>query len=67
MLLFDIGALLFFTGLMWIIWFCIKRIRELVIFSTIVSLIGGLIMFISYYLVMGNQSVFDKVLENVIS
>ena len=67
MWLFDIGALLFLTGLIWIVWFLIKRQHGVVIFSIVISLIGGLIMCLTYYLVIGNQSVFDKVLDNVIS
>ena len=58
---------MFFTGLIWIVWFLIKRQHGVVILSIVISLIGGLIMCLTYYLVIGNQSVFDKVLENVIS
>ena len=60
MILFDIGAVLFLTGLIWIVWFLIKRLFSVVIVSIVVSLIGGLLMFIAHYIVMGNTSIFDK-------
>ena len=63
MLLFDIGAVLFLTGLIWIIRFLIKKNNRALIPSVIISLIGGLIMFIAYYIVAGNQSVFDKLIS----
>lgn len=67
MWLFDIGALLFGVGLIWIVLFLIKGYRSVVIFSTVISLIGGLIMFIAYYFVIGNQSIFDKMLDSIVS
>lgn len=60
MILFDIGAVLFLTGLIWIVWFLIKRLFSVVIVSIVVSLIGGLLMLIAHYIVMGNTSIFDK-------
>lgn len=63
MLLFDIGAVLFTLGLIWIIWFLTKRNGVVVILSVIISLIGGLIMIIAHYIVAGNQSGFDKLLS----
>lgn len=63
MLLFDIGALLFLTGLICIIRFLIKRNNSALIPSVIISLIGGLVMFVAYYIVAGNQSVFDKLIS----
>lgn len=63
MVLFDIGAVIFIAGLIWIIMFLIKKNKGAVILSVIISLLGGLIMFISYYLLMNNQSVFDKMIS----
>lgn len=63
MLLFDIGAVLFTLGLIWIIWFLKKMNKTVVILSVIISLIGGLIMIIAHYIVAGNQSGFDKLLS----
>ena len=63
MVLFDIGAVLYITGLIWIIMFLIKKNKGAVILSVIISLLGGLIMFITYYLLMNNQSVFDKMIS----
>lgn len=63
MVLFDIGAGLYIAGLIWIIMFLIKKNKGAVISSAIISLLGGLIMFISYYLLMNNQSVFDKMIS----
>lgn len=57
MILFDIGAVLFLVGLMWIIWFLIKGNQ-----GVKMSLIGGLIMFIAHYIVAGNQSVFSDLI-----
>ena len=62
MILFDIGAVLFTTGLIWIIWFLLKKNKGAVILSVITSLVGGIIMIVSYYLLMNNQSVFDKMI-----
>ena len=61
MVLFDIGATLYIAGLILIIMFLIKKNKGAVILSVIISLLGGLIMFISYY--MNNQSVFDKMIS----
>ena len=63
MILFDIGAVLYIAGLIWIIMFLIEKNKGAVILSVIISLLGGLIMFISYYLLMNNQSVFDKMIS----
>ena len=63
MVLFDIGAVLYIAGLIWVIMFLIKKNKGAVILSVIISLLGGLIMFISYYLLMNNQSVFDKMIS----
>ena len=63
MVLFDIGAVLFIAGLMWLIWFLLKGNKGAVILSVIISLVGGMIMFVSYYLLMNNQSVFDKMIS----
>ena len=63
MILFDIGAVLFLVGLMWIIWFLIKRNQGAVVLSVIISLIGGLIMFIAHYILAGNQSVFSNLIS----
>ena len=63
MLLFDIGAVLFLASLIWIIMFSIKRNWGVVVFSVILSLIAGILMIISYYLLMGNQSIFDKMIS----
>lgn len=63
MVLFDIGAVLFLIGLLWFIWFLIKQNKGAVILSVITSLIGGIIMIVSYYLLMNHQSVFDKLIS----
>lgn len=63
MVLFDIGAVLYIAGLIWVIMFLIKKNKGAVILSVIISLLGGLIMFISYYLLTNNQSVFDKMIS----
>jgi hypothetical protein len=63
MVLFDIGAVLYIAGLIWVIMFLIKKNKGAVILSVIISLLGGLIMFITYYLLMNNQSVFDKMIS----
>jgi hypothetical protein len=63
MVLFDIGAVLFLIGLLWFIWFLIKQNKGAVILSVITSLIGGIIMIVSYYLLMNYQSVFDKLIS----
>lgn len=63
MVLFDIGATLYIVGLIWIIMFLIEKNKGAVILSAIISLLGGLIMCISYYLLMNNQSVFDKMIS----
>ena len=63
MILFDIGAVLFLIGLLWLIWFLIKQNKGAVILSVITSLIGGIIMIVSYYLLMNHQSVFDKMIS----
>lgn len=63
MVLFDIGAVLYIAGLIWVIMFLIKKNKGAVILSVITSLLGGLIMFITYYLLMNNQSVFDKMIS----
>lgn len=63
MVLFDIGAVLFLIGLLWFICFLIKQNKEAVILSVITSLIGGIIMIVSYYLLMNYQSVFDKLIS----
>lgn len=63
MILFDIGAVLFIMGFIWIIWFLLKENKGALILSVITSLIGGIIMIVSYYLLMNNQSVFDKMIS----
>lgn len=63
MVLFDIGAVLFLIGLLWFIWFLIKQNKGAVILSVITSLIGGIIMIVSYYQLMNYQSVFDKLIS----
>ena len=63
MVLFDIGAVLFLIGLLWFIWFLIKQNKGAVILSVITTLIGGIIMIVSYYLLMNYQSVFDKLIS----
>lgn len=63
MVLFDIGAVLFIVVFLWLIWFLIKQNKGAVILSVITSLIGGIIMIVSYYLLMNHQSVFDKLIS----
>lgn len=63
MVLFDIGAVLFIVVFLWLIWFLIKQNKGAVILSVITSLIGGIIMIVSYYLLMNHQSVFDKMIS----
>lgn len=63
MLMFDIGAALFFIGFVNMIWFLIKGNHATVVVCAILEIIGGLLMFIAYYIVQGNQSVFDTMLS----
>ena len=57
MILMDIGAVIFVAALMGLIITLIKDRHEgkLIIYS-ILSIIGGLMMFFAYYVVMGNES-----------
>lgn len=59
MVLFDIGALLFLTGLFLVIYTFFKKAPGAAILFVIMSLIGGVLMLIAYYGVMGNKSIFD--------
>ena len=63
MILMDIGAVIFLAALMGLVTTLIKDRHEgkLTIYG-ILSLIGGLMMIIAYYIVMGNESVFSKIL-----
>ena len=62
MVLFDFGALFFLAGLFLIIRFLINKNSGAVFFSIIISLIGGIMMLIAHYLVMGNKSVFSNIM-----
>lgn len=62
MALFDIGAVIFFAGFILVIRFLIKRNTGAMSMAIVMSLAGALIMLVAYYLVMGNQSVFDKMI-----
>ena len=62
MVLFDIGALLFLTGLFLVIYTLFKRVPGAAILFVIMSLIGGIMMLIAHYLVMGNKSVFSNIM-----
>ena len=62
----DIGALLFCTAFMLCVWsfFIPKDIgRAIRRFCGVLANIGGLIMFIAYYIVAGNVSMFTKMLQ----
>ena len=62
MILMDIGAIIFLAALIGLIITLIKDRNEgkLIIYS-ILSIIGGLMMFIAYYVVMGNESFINKI------
>lgn len=68
MLLFDVGAVLFCTGLMLLIWFLLKRQNNYqaklvtMIICIAMEIIGGVLMVISHYLVEGNVSAITNML-----
>ena len=68
MLLFDVGAVLFCTGLMLLIWFLLKRQNNYqaklvtMIIYIAMEIIGGVLMVISHYLVEGNVSAITNML-----
>ena len=68
MLLFDIGAVIFGAGLLMLIYFIIRKDKNhkakllSIIFSIIMECVGGIFMFIAYYVVADNTSVFTKIL-----
>lgn len=69
MLLFDVGAVLFCTGLMLLIWFLLKRQNShqaklvTLILCIVMEIIGGVLMIVAHYLVVGNTSVFTNVIQ----
>ena len=63
MLLFDIGAVLYFIGFANLILFLIKRNYVTTVICVILEIIGGAIMWVAYYIVAGNESSFDKMLS----
>lgn len=63
MWLFDIGAILYFVGFFNMVWFLIKRDRNTALVCVILEIIGGLVMWIAYYLVAGNPFAFEKMLS----
>lgn len=68
MLLFDVGAVLFCTGLMLLIWFLLKRQNNYqaklvtLILCIVMEIIGGVLMVVAHYLVAGNSSVFSTMI-----
>lgn len=63
MILMDIGAVIFIAALMGLILELFTKRREGVyLLYTILSLIGGILMIVAYYIVLGNESIFDKVI-----
>lgn len=68
MLLFDVGAVLFCTGLMLLIWFLLKRQTNhsaklvALIICIVMEIIGGVLMVVAHYLVAGNSSVFTTMI-----
>ena len=69
MLLFDVGAVLFCTGLMLLIWFLLKRQNTYqaklvaMIICIVMEIIGGVLMVVAHYLVAGNTSVFTNLIQ----
>ncbi len=63
MLLFDIGAALYFIGFVNMILFLIKRNHVTTVICAILEIIGGAIMWVAYYIVAGNDSSFEKMLS----
>ncbi len=68
MLLFDVGTILFCTGLMLLIWFLLKRQNNYqaklvtLIICIVMEIIGGVLMVVAHYLVAGNSSVFTTMI-----
>lgn len=69
MLLFDVGAVLFCTGLMLLVWFLLKRQNShqaklvTLILCIVMEIIGGVLMVVAHYLVAGNNSVFTNIIQ----
>lgn len=69
MLLFDVGAVLFCTGLMLLIWFLLKRQTNhqaklvALIICIIMEIIGGVLMVVAHYLVAGNASTITNLIQ----
>ncbi len=69
MLLFDIGAVLFCTGLMLLIWFLLKRPNNYqaklvaLIICIVMEIIGGVLMVVAHYLVAGNASAITNLIQ----
>ena len=68
MLLFDVGTVLFCTGLMLLIWFLLKRQNNhqaklvALIICIVMEIIGGVLMVEAHYLVAGNSWVFTTMI-----
>lgn len=60
MLLFDIGAALYFIGFVNMILFLIKRNHVTTVICAILEIIGGAIMWVAYCIVAGNDLSFEK-------
>ena len=63
MLLFDIGAALYFIGFVNMILFLIRRNHVTTVICAILEIIGGAIMWVAYYIVAGNDFSFEKMLS----
>ena len=69
MLLFDVGAVLFCTGLMLLIWFLLKRQNNYqaklvaMIICIVMEIIGGVLMVVAHYLVAGNTSAITNLIQ----
>lgn len=69
MLLFDVGTVLFCTGLMLLIWFLLKRQNNhqvklvALIICIVMEIIGGVLMVVAHYLVAGNASTITNLIQ----
>lgn len=69
MIVFDIGALLFLFGFYLFIRFLFfEKMRDIksqsrkLFISSVIQTIGGIIMFVSYYILLGNKSFISNLL-----
>ena len=69
MVWFDVGATLFCTGLMLLVWFLLKSQKNyqvklvLLICCIVMEIAGGVLMVVAHYLLAGNSSVFTNLIS----